>query len=51
MSLTQTRPITRTTETRRKLALTTLCLAVLIAQVDTSVVNLATRPIGTYFLF
>jgi MFS transporter, DHA2 family, methylenomycin A resistance protein len=34
---------------RRWLALVTLCLAVLIAQVDTSVVNLAVRPIGTYF--
>jgi DHA2 family methylenomycin A resistance protein-like MFS transporter len=34
---------------RRGLALMTLCLAVLIAQVDTSVVNLAVRPIGSYF--
>jgi DHA2 family methylenomycin A resistance protein-like MFS transporter len=34
---------------RRWLALMTLCLAVLIAQVDTSVVNLAVRPIGAYF--
>jgi EmrB/QacA subfamily drug resistance transporter len=33
----------------RKLALATLCLAVLIAQLDTSVVNLALRPIGRYF--
>jgi DHA2 family methylenomycin A resistance protein-like MFS transporter len=49
MSLTKTQPAARTTQTRRWLALTTLCLAVLIAQVDTSVVNLATRPIGTYF--
>jgi DHA2 family methylenomycin A resistance protein-like MFS transporter len=31
---------------RRSLILLTLCLAVLIAQVDTSVVNLALRPIG-----
>ncbi|WP_218578158.1 MFS transporter [Vineibacter terrae] len=30
-------------------ALLTLCLAVLIAQVDTAVVNLAVRPIGQYF--
>jgi DHA2 family methylenomycin A resistance protein-like MFS transporter len=34
---------------RRWPALVTLCLAVLIAQVDTSVVNLAVRPIGAYF--
>ena len=34
---------------RRSLALMTLCLAVLIAQLDTSVVNLAVRPIGEYF--
>ena len=34
---------------RRWLTLVTLCLAVLIAQVDTSVVNLAVRPIGVYF--
>ena len=31
------------------LALTTLCFAVLIAQVDTCVVNLATKPIGAAF--
>ncbi len=31
------------------LTLVTLCGAVLIAQLDTSVVNLATRPIGDYF--
>lgn len=31
---------------RRWLTLTTLCLAVLVAQIDTAVVNLATRPIG-----
>ncbi|MDF2118163.1 MFS transporter [Roseiarcaceae bacterium H3SJ34-1] len=29
--------------------LLTLCLAVLVAQVDTAVVNLATRPIGDHF--
>src|SRR5215470_8939071 len=33
----------------RWLTLTALCLAVLIAQIDTSVVNLAVRPIGMYF--
>lgn len=33
----------------RWLTLTALCLAVLVAQIDTSVVNLAVRPIGTYF--
>lgn len=37
------------TATRRWLTLTTLCCAVLVAQVDTAVVNLATRPIGAYF--
>jgi EmrB/QacA subfamily drug resistance transporter len=35
--------------TRRGLTLTTLCLAILAAQIDTSIVNLAARPIGTYF--
>jgi MFS transporter, DHA2 family, methylenomycin A resistance protein len=34
---------------RHWLTLPTLCAAVLIAQIDTSVVNLATRPIGDYF--
>ncbi|MDB5534356.1 MAG: hypothetical protein JWO28_2671, partial [Hyphomicrobiales bacterium] len=33
----------------RWLTLLTLCLAVLVAQVDTAVVNLATRPIGEHF--
>jgi EmrB/QacA subfamily drug resistance transporter len=33
----------------RRLTLTALCLAVLVAQVDTAVVNLAVRPIGAYF--
>lgn len=33
----------------RRLTLFTICLAVLIAQVDTAVVNLAVRPIGDYF--
>lgn len=33
----------------RWLTLVTLCMAVLIAQVDTSVVNLAVHPIGVYF--
>jgi EmrB/QacA subfamily drug resistance transporter len=31
------------------LTLVALCLAVLVAQVDTAVVNLAVRPIGAYF--
>ncbi|WP_175866236.1 MFS transporter [Burkholderia contaminans] len=34
---------------RRGLTLLILCLAVLVAQVDTAVVNLATRTIGDYF--
>lgn len=34
---------------RRWLTLVTLCIGVLIAQIDTSVVNLAVRPIGIYF--
>lgn len=34
---------------RRWLTLVTLCMAVLIAQIDTSVVNLAVHPIGVYF--
>ncbi|MBM2770627.1 MFS transporter [Burkholderia anthina] len=34
---------------RRGVTLLTLCIAVLVAQVDTAVVNLATRAIGTYF--
>ncbi|CAB3960839.1 MFS transporter [Burkholderia aenigmatica] len=38
----------RTAE-RRGMTLLTLCLAVLVAQVDTAVVNLATRAIGDYF--
>ena len=36
-------------KTRQRLALFSLCLAMLIAQLDTSVVNLAARPIGIYF--
>jgi len=40
---------TRAPADRRWLALLTLCLAVLVAQLDTSVVNLAVRPIGTDF--
>lgn len=35
--------------TGRPLILITLCLAVLIAQIDASVVNLAAQPIGRYF--
>lgn len=34
---------------RRWLTLVTLCIAVLIAQVDTSIVNLGIHPIGVYF--
>ena len=34
---------------RHPFTLPVLCIAVLVAQVDTSVVNLATRPIGAYF--
>ncbi|MDR8726293.1 MFS transporter [Burkholderia pseudomultivorans] len=37
------------TARRRGVTLLTLCLAVLVAQVDTAVVNLATRAIGAYF--
>jgi MFS transporter, DHA2 family, methylenomycin A resistance protein len=36
-------------EKHRGLTLLTLCIGVLVAQVDTSVVNLAVRPIGEYF--
>ncbi|SCX72052.1 MFS transporter [Variovorax sp. EL159] len=39
----------RDTGRHRGLALVTLCLAVLVAQVDMAVVNLGTRPIGEYF--
>jgi DHA2 family methylenomycin A resistance protein-like MFS transporter len=35
--------------TKRNLVLLTLCLGVLVAQVDTSVVNLAMQPIGAAF--
>jgi DHA2 family methylenomycin A resistance protein-like MFS transporter len=41
--------VQRPEERRRLTLLLTLCIAVLIAQVDTSVVNLAVRPIGEYF--
>jgi hypothetical protein len=34
---------------RNRLTLPILCAAVLVEQVDTSVVNLATRPIGEHF--
>lgn len=34
---------------RSRFALLTLCLAVLVAQLDTSVANLAAQPIGQYF--
>ena len=33
----------------RRITLLALCLAVLVAQVDTAVVNLATRSIGAHF--
>jgi MFS transporter, DHA2 family, methylenomycin A resistance protein len=39
----------RNRSNRRWLTLLTLSIAVLVAQVDTSVVNLAVRPIGNYF--
>ena len=35
--------------TRNRLTLPVLCVAVLVAQIDTSVVNLAARPIGEHF--
>ena len=37
------------TATRRRLALASLCLAVLVVQIDTSVVYLAVQPIGADF--
>jgi EmrB/QacA subfamily drug resistance transporter len=43
------RPAVRVPRNRRWFTLLTLCTAVLIAQLDTSVVNLALRPIGAYF--
>lgn len=42
-------PAACATAERRGMTLLTLCLAVLVAQVDTAVVNLATRAIGDYF--
>jgi MFS transporter, DHA2 family, methylenomycin A resistance protein len=42
-------PASVRTESRRGLVLLTLCLGVLVAQVDTSVVNLAMHPIGAAF--
>jgi len=39
----------RAAGTDRRLTLFTLCLAVLVAQVDSSIVNLGVRPIGDYF--
>ncbi|WIM09387.1 MAG: putative MFS-type transporter [Enhydrobacter sp.] len=41
--------VCRVTRDRHPLTLATLCLAVLVAQLDTAVVNLATRPIGAHF--
>jgi len=46
--LCQRHPATRR-EKSGALTLATLCMAVLIAQLDTSVVNLATKPIGAEF--
>lgn len=40
---------TRRRHPPRWLTLATLCAATLVAQVDTSVVNLAVRPVGAYF--
>ncbi|MDI9654481.1 hypothetical protein QM306_40435, partial [Burkholderia cenocepacia] len=34
---------------RHRLVLPALCIAVLIAQIDTAIVNLATEPIGTAY--
>jgi EmrB/QacA subfamily drug resistance transporter len=45
LSATAARPASR----RRGVALVTLCLAVLVAQIDTAVVNLALHPIGAAF--
>lgn len=45
--ITGARPATR--RDRRGIVLLTLCLGVLVAQVDTSVVNLAMQPIGSAF--
>lgn len=42
-------PPAPTVPRRQGLALAALCLAVLVAQVDTAVVNLATRAIGLHF--
>lgn len=42
-------PYAETAPRYRGLTLLTLCLAVLVAQVDTAVVNLAVHPIGKYF--
>jgi DHA2 family methylenomycin A resistance protein-like MFS transporter len=41
--------MTGTATDKRGMVLLTLCLGVLVAQVDTSVVNLAARPIGVAF--
>jgi EmrB/QacA subfamily drug resistance transporter len=49
MDVSRNQPATQAAEHRHSLALLTLCLAVLVAQVDTAVVNLAMRPIGVYF--
>ena len=44
-----TQPETAAVASRRGIILFTLCLGVLVAQVDTSVVNLAMHPIGAAF--
>jgi EmrB/QacA subfamily drug resistance transporter len=48
MSYNASATVARATD-RRGLVLVTLCLGVLVAQVDTSVVNLAAKPIGSAF--
>jgi len=42
-------PLAGAVASSRRLILLTLCLAVLVAQADTFIVNLAVRPIGDYF--
>ncbi|HEX7389470.1 MAG TPA: MFS transporter, partial [Acidiphilium sp.] len=44
-----TKTTTATRTVNRTIALTALCGAVLVAQIDTSVVNLGVHPIGAYF--
>lgn len=49
LSFTSNTPSQVRSEHDLRLLLLTLCMAVLIAQVDTSVVNLAVRPVAEYF--